>query len=151
MGLSDALGDRSALLPARGFDLVGPYVVCGGGAPDVFFVMSPSLPASQGAHRLPAARPNATATLLAAVGSRRDSLCQPDDRATNCVTSVIAFPPDEPADPGKPRFPWRGVVLAGIRKRGDCPVTIRLLVGDLARTAQADSGADDWLRRTRPP
>lgn len=129
--------------------LVSPYVVCDGGAPDVFFVSEPFTSRVLKVRIDFAARPNATATLLAAVGSRRDSLASPTTEQFNCVTSVIAFPPDEPADPGKTSVPpgagwsWPASASAAIAQQYD------YWWGDLARTAQADSGADDWLRRTR--
>ncbi len=125
--------------------LVSPYVICDGGEADVFFISEPFTSRILKVRIDFSTAPRATATLLAAVGRRRDAREGPATEQLNCVTSVIAFPEIGgcAAAAGAPDTSWPQSASAALASQYDA------WWGGLARATLARSGAAEWLRDTR--
>ncbi len=125
--------------------LVSPYVICDGGAPDVFFISEPFTSRILKVRIDFSHGPRATAKLIAAVGKRRDDPASASNEQLNCVTSVIAFaqPESSPGAAASPAAAWPVSASAALAGQYD------VWWGHLTRATLQHSGGADWLREAR--
>jgi hypothetical protein len=137
--------------------LVSPYVICAGGAPDVYFISEPFTSRILKVRIVFDGSAQTSVDMLAAVGGRRDERAPATGQGAaavgqfNCVTSVISLPPTQSPAPERgmatpeisPWLHWPAAASAALAGQYD------FWWGGMARQMLAQAGAGERLAATR--